>query len=302
MDIRYPLHLHPMNSVVRLRVVAASHILLFLVLIFLLLHILTRIATGTVAAAERFQPMADIGRHGISLPAVQQPVCITRVLHQEMKRQRLVGLAVGISRNGHPVYVGGHGWADRESRTRVTNDTLFRWASLSKTLTAFAVMQQWEQGRLDIDADVRTYVPEYPPKSSVVTARQLLSHRGGLVRHTRYTRLDLGDNNNDSNNNVLHALDAFKAYPLRSTPSKAYAYSTYGYILLSAMVRRAARMPYPEYIQQHIARPFSLHTLQPDEHPHKDPHEATGYRIHGNRFVADGTVRDHTSSAHPTPT
>ena len=83
-------------------------------------------------------------------------------------------MAVGIIQNGNVTYTAGYGWSDRENEIPVSNETLFRWASISKPLTAVAAMQLVEQDKLALDEDVRVSVPEFPDKGTPITMRQLL--------------------------------------------------------------------------------------------------------------------------------
>src|SRR5262245_7703595 len=92
----------------------------------------------------------------------------------EMRKQHLVGVAVGLLHDGEIVYLKGYGLADREKRVPVDVETIFNWASNSKPLAAVAAMQLVEQGKLDLDADVRTYVPEFPAHETKITTRELL--------------------------------------------------------------------------------------------------------------------------------
>lgn len=95
------------------------------------------------------------------------------------------GLAVGVVRDGTLEWFHGHGVADVEAGTPVTEDTVFRIGSITKTFTAIAVMQLWEQGRVDLDAPAGDYlrsfrlVPveaRFPP----ATVRHLLTHTAGI--------------------------------------------------------------------------------------------------------------------------
>ena len=90
---------------------------------------------------------------------VQEAAVVDAAVEQEMKRQKVVGVALGIIRDGHVVYSKGYGFEDREAQLHVTTKTMFRWASISKPLTAIAAMQLVERGKLDLDTDVRTFLP-----------------------------------------------------------------------------------------------------------------------------------------------
>jgi CubicO group peptidase (beta-lactamase class C family) len=117
-----------------------------------------------------------------------------RVDHLEMRarvdemlnRRPAVGMAVGVVRDGSLEFFYGHGVADIESNTPVTEDTMFRIASITKTFTAIAVMQLWEQGKVDLGAPANDYLRAYrlvPTKASFgpVTVRHLLTHTAGVA-------------------------------------------------------------------------------------------------------------------------
>jgi CubicO group peptidase (beta-lactamase class C family) len=78
-----------------------------------------------------------------------------------LNRRPAVGLAVGVVRDGRLEFFHGHGSADIASRTAITADTVFRIGSITKTFTAIAVMQQWEQGLVDLDAPANDYLRAY---------------------------------------------------------------------------------------------------------------------------------------------
>ena len=104
-----------------------------------------------------------------------------------LNRHPAVGLAVGVVRNGSLEFFSGHGLADIASNTPVTEDTVFRIGSITKTFTAIAVLQLWEQGLVDLDAPANDYLRAYrliPAKAAhrPATVRQLLTHTAGLPR------------------------------------------------------------------------------------------------------------------------
>jgi CubicO group peptidase (beta-lactamase class C family) len=102
-----------------------------------------------------------------------------------LNRHPAVGLAVGVVRNGRLEFFYGHGLADIASNTPVSEDTVFRIGSITKTFTAIAVLQLWEQGLVDLDVPADDYLRAYrlvPAKAAhrPATVRQLLTHTAGL--------------------------------------------------------------------------------------------------------------------------
>ena len=136
----------------------------------------------------------------------------------------------------------GFGFADVERRAPVTPRTRFRTGSVSKTLTAAAVALLHDRGRIDLDAPVQTYVPSYPKKQWTISTRQLLGDIAGVHRIR-----------GDSNDNLAYghctsldeAVKVFAGEPLSFEPGTKYQFSTYGWVLLSAVVEDASGEPFP---------------------------------------------------------
>lgn len=202
----------------------------------------------------------------------------------EMEKQHAVGVAIGIVEGGKVVYSKGYGLADREKNVPVDTDTMFRWASCSKMLTAIASMQLEHKGELNIDADVRRYVPEFPDKHVTITSRELLDHQSGIVHYNngRVIRTERQYPILHPFADVILALDTFKQSALVSRPGDKFSYSTHGYILLSAVVQRAGKQAFADQVRQRIAKPLGLLSLQPDYQWLNIADRAVGYRQHGN--------------------
>jgi serine beta-lactamase-like protein LACTB, mitochondrial len=203
-----------------------------------------------------------------------------KIIDQEFNSQKLVGVAVALIKNKKIVYVLNRGYENREKKISVSAKTRFRWASISKPVTAVAALQLWEQGKLDLDADIRKYVPEFPKKHGVITTRQLLCHQGGIVHYSNgaviRTRKQYGELHPFKN--VIYALDRFKASPLVAKPGERHSYTTHGYILLSAVVQRAGKQDFATQSKLRIFEPLKMKTMRPDYQWEKIPHRAYGYR------------------------
>jgi serine beta-lactamase-like protein LACTB len=254
------------------------------------------LALGAIAAAlvpARFArptaetPAASSRVQGTAASELEPAVAhvLDRAVWDEMERQELVGLAVGVVRDGRVVYTRGYGFADRERCEPVSERTLFRWASLSKPLTAVAALQLWDAGRLDLDADVREYVPEFPDKGEPITLRHLLSHQGGLSGTYRGPLARWSREWPHPSDEPVRALEVFRDTPLVGPPGAQFCYSTPGYILLSAAVQRAGGEPFIAQVRERIAEPLGLASLQPDRGGRHLPYRAAGYRRLRGRVV-----------------
>ena len=217
---------------------------------------------------------------------------IDEAAESEMERQQIVGFAVGIIQENKIAYLKGYGWEDREKRVPVTRKTMFRWASISKSLTALAAIQLWEKGHLELDDDVRSYVPEFPDKGHKVTLRQLLSHQGGIVHYTNGPVIVTQRQYKQPNpfENVLLALDSFKESPLVNVPGEKYSYTTHGYILLSAALQRAGKEKFAHQVRDRIVKPLRMETLQPDYQWVEIPNRTIGYRKRQEKIVVSSNT------------
>lgn len=100
------------------------------------------------------------------------------------------GAAVGIYKSGKIVLAKGYGTADLEAGTPITAQTPFHMASVSKQFAAFAIALLAREGKLDLDADVRRYLPYLPDFGHQITTRQLIQHTSGL--RDQWTLFEMG--------------------------------------------------------------------------------------------------------------
>lgn len=220
---------------------------------------------------------------------------IDGAVRAEMERQRLVGVAVGIIHESEIAYLQGYGLADREAKAPVTPRTIMNWASNSKPMAAVLAMKLVDANRLDLQADVRTYVPEFPDKAVKITARDLLCHQSGIVHYANgvvlatkreYTAADPGMD-------PVLMLDKFNRSPLLYAPGEKTSYSSYAYVLLSAVVQRAAGRPYDELVRSQIARPLKMKSLQLDMPADQQPDWAAGYTRNRLGVIARASEEAH---------
>ena len=221
-----------------------------------------------------------------SLSGVQKRA-LDQTIGKLMKQEQAVGLAVGIVQNGRVAFTKAYGYEDAERKVKATSKTMFRWASVSKVITAYAAMQLVENRKLNLDDDVRTLVPEFPDKGVKITTRDLLRHQSGIVHYSNGKVIRSRKRYRTTNpfKDVVVALDTFKDSPLVAKPHEKFSYTSHGYILLSAVVERAGKAPFSRQVATRISTPLGLKTLQPDYQWKQIPHRAIGYRKIGNSIV-----------------
>jgi CubicO group peptidase (beta-lactamase class C family) len=149
---------------------------------------LTVLAVAAPPAVAQTAPPPVATTADTPLTSAQQ-AAIDRYVAAEMKRQRIPGLALGVYRHGYPLYLRGYGQADVEWQLPVAPDTRMQTGSLGKQFVATAILRLAEQGKVDVDASIRTYFPEAPASWQPVTLAHLLSHTSGIgLRHRRAHR------------------------------------------------------------------------------------------------------------------
>ena len=175
------------------------------------------------------------------------------ILLAGMRQYGIPGSSVTVLRNGRQIWSEGIGLADVENKVPVTTLTKFRIGSVSKPIAAVAMAALVEDGRLDLDAPIQKYVPSFPAKAYPITARELAGHLAG-IRHYR------GDEFLSSRHyaNVTAPLDIFKNDSLLFRPGDKYSYSTYGFVLLSAVIEGAAGQPFLAYVQRRVFDPIGM--------------------------------------------
>ena len=219
--------------------------------------------------------------HSAPLPkwadAVEQGRQIVRA---GLTEQNLPGLSVAVGVGGDIVWAEGFGWADLENRVPVAPDTRFRIGTASTALTSAAVGLLLEKGRLKLDDEIQTYVPEFPEKQWPVTLRQLMGHVAGV-------RNDGGDEGpllSARCERPVEGLQRFAERSLLFEPGTQYRYSSYGWILVSAAVEAAADEPFLTFMRKQIFEPLGMDDTRADSATEPIPDRATSYFP---RFAAD---------------
>ena len=156
------------------------------------------------------------------------------------EKQGIPGISVCVGNKDKILWAEAFGYADLENKTKLSIYSKFRVGSVSKLITSLAVGKLYQEGKLDLDAPVQQYVPDFPIKKYPITSRQLAAHLSG-IRHYRNT-----DPINIPKNykNVMEGLSIFKVDTLLFKPGTKYEYSTYGYSLLSAVVEDLPICPF----------------------------------------------------------
>jgi CubicO group peptidase (beta-lactamase class C family) len=238
------------------------------------------LVAASFAACDKDPPVsppvtAEIPISGAAVPGMGS---YDQTITDFMRKHAIPGGAVAVMRDGKLIYARGFGYADVENKVPVQPDALFRIASVSKPITAAAIMTLVEEGKLELDDRVGPFIAHLTPAPGAtvdprweqITIRHLLNHSGGWDR----TRPDGGFDPIDRPAIAAAAVNApapassetlvryMKGMPLDFNPGEKFAYSNFGYIILGRVIERVSGMRYEEYVRARVLQPVGAHRTQ----------------------------------------
>jgi CubicO group peptidase (beta-lactamase class C family) len=167
---------------------------------------------------------------------------------------RTPGLSLVVVEGDQVILSRGYGFADRDAGTPMTENTPIAVGSTNKGMTAVAVMQLVEQGRVDLDAPVLRYLPDFgmaDDRAADITVRQLLSHTSGIPAGTASD----GAQDNEALQRRVASLASVK---LERVPGSGYEYSLDGYSVAGLVVQTVSGMRYEDYLAAHVFAPLDM--------------------------------------------
>ena len=179
---------------------------------------------------------------------------LDRRLQQLMAKPSMVGLAIGVVENGRITFLRGYGETVEGSGERVTPDTVFRWASVSKGVAATMVAKLAEQGKVQLDAPVVNYAPDLKLPAGneyKATVADLLSHRLGLYRNAYDNKLEEGQDPSFLRTSLAQ-LNATCA------PGTCWSYQNVAFDASSEIVSRQTGLPYEQAVRQYLFNPIGM--------------------------------------------
>lgn len=174
---------------------------------------------------------------------------INVLLEKVIINKTVAGVVAGYSVEGKTIGQSTAGFANIKAKKKIELNTKIRIGSIAKSMTALATMQLVEQGLIDLDAAIQTYILDYPkhPKTQI-TIRHLLSHTSGIDGYK-----DGRESNTTEKYTTLYdALTLFKDRDLLFEPGTQYSYTTYGYTLIGAVIEKITGKTFEDYMQQNI--------------------------------------------------
>ena len=191
------------------------------------------------------------------------------------------GLTISIGMAHDIIWSEGFGFADVEQQVPVIPAlTRFRVGSTAKSMTAMALGQLHEVGKLDLDAPIQTYLPEFPEKETTITTRMLAGHLGG-IRHYKDNEFFSAE----PYTSVTDALVIFADDPVEVRPGTAFSYSTYGFNLISAIIESAADQEFLTYMSENVFSPTGMARTVADQVVPIISNRSRYYRLQDGQLV-----------------
>ncbi len=205
------------------------------------------------------------------------------------------GVSVLITVAGEPQLVINRGFANLEWDIPNDEFTSFRLGSISKPLTAVALLQLVERGRLDLDVPAATYMPDLPAHMGRVTPRQLMSHTSGLADHVFDERIIPFIRSGMTFEQIM---DMHGDTPTNFEPGAQYEYVNFNYTLLGQLLSDLSGKTYSDYMEQDVFAPLGMPYSAADDRRDIVPHRAQNYSLEdGTLLHAENVDMSHVGAA-----
>jgi CubicO group peptidase (beta-lactamase class C family) len=194
---------------------------------------------------------------------------VDAVIDRAIAEKRIVGAVVLASQSGASIYRRAAGVADREAGIAVREDTIFRWASLTKPVVAVATLALVARGKISLEDDVTRFLPEFQPRlangeAPLITVRHLITHSAGLTYGVfeeggdgPYHRAKVSDGMDQPGLSIDENLRRIASVPLSRPPGLSWGYSI-GTDVLGEFISRAGRMPLPDLVRDLVTGPLGM--------------------------------------------
>ncbi len=192
------------------------------------------------------------------------------IIKNMMKQQKITGLSLAVVKNGKAVINKGYGLANAEHKVKVSSETVFRLASISKQFFTTAIMKLQEEGKLTIDDSVHNFFPDAPETWRPIQIKHLMSHSSGLKREAPAY----------DNFKMKSDLEIIKsAYPLSFDfkTSEKYQYYNLGYYMLAQIITQVSGMPWQNYIHEKLFVPAGMNNSYMTDFYQVINNRASGY-------------------------
>ena len=243
----------------------------------------------TIITLGLFRPITASAEESQKLPSGIERDQIGQKIQDYVKEHEktTAGMETAIFDKNGTIYQGNFGYMDKEKGIKADDDSVFEWGSVTKLTIWVSVMQLWEQGKINLEEDIRTYLPEGFLKNlrydKPITMLDLMSHQAGFDEVTMYLQ------DNKSIEEILKEQQPIQSFE----PGTVTAYSNYGAGLAALIIERISGQTFADYAHEHIFQPLGmdktaiLPDLSDNSYVQKKRQETKGYDTKGNLLSKD---------------
>ena len=243
----------------------------------------------TIITLGLFRPITASAEESQKLPSGIERDQISQKIQDYVKEHEktTAGMETAIFDKNGTIYQGNFGYMDKEKGIKADDDSVFEWGSVTKLTIWVSVMQLWEQGKINLEEDIRTYLPEGFLKNlrydKPITMLDLMNHQAGFDEVSMYLQED------KSIEEILKEQQPIQSFE----PGTVTAYSNYGAGLAALIVERISGQTFADYAHEHIFQPLGmdktaiLPDLSDNSYVQKKRQETKGYDTKGNLLSKD---------------
>jgi len=201
---------------------------------------------------------------------------IDTFVEQLMADKQIPGLSLAVIHDQKLIKAKGYGMLNRERNVKVRPSSIFPIASISKPLTATAILLLVEDGAIDLDATVSTYLTDASSKWNNMTIRQMLNHTAGLSESVYQSNF----------HQLIHPeqfVSTAGRIPLDFQPGESWMYSNTGYNLAAAIVEKVSQQPFEQFVKERIFEPLEMNATDVLRDSYQSPNIAMGYVVENGK-------------------
>jgi len=204
--------------------------------------------------------------------------------------KRVAGIAVAVVKGGDTLLLKSYGKADLSWDTPLPTDAVFEIGSVTKQFTSAAILQLRDQGKLDLDADITTYLPDYPTQGHKIPVRRLLDHTSGIKGYTEMEAFDEIVTRKLPRDSLVAR---FAGEPFDFPPGQALIYNNSAYFLLGLIIEKVSGMPYEDYVEKNLFAKLGMNRSSYCSNSEVVPRRARGYQLTSDGLIGAPYI-DHT--------
>lgn len=243
------------------------------------------ICAAALGVAAMIAPASAAAQERAATLAPEAEAAVDSILEAFHAGHRVPGLSVGIVKDGRIVYAKGFGATAPSDGAKVTAETTYRLASVTKPFTSVAVLQLAGSGALGLDDPAGRHCPPFHGQEDAPTVRQLLAHQGGL-RHTTDREDTTITGEEPLAESVRRIAGEERAYP----PGEEARYSSWGYAVLGCVIEEVTGQRYVDYLAEHVFDPAGMTATVQDRPDFDGLGFSPGWRVRDGELVPSAVV------------